>query len=300
MTILPPLSIVFFLLFFSQTKGSFGNHAKLSSIESIKQLKGCCEKGSKAQGLHQLKLYLARFGYLNYQITLDHVSAEDDNFDDELEAALKSYQKYYHLNASGTLDGPTISQMVIPRCGLPDKKTYIHGSKSPHIVPHFKLSPTLLQWPPGKKQFTYAVPSNYSSKHVPPIERAFKQWATATHYFTFSKIADFKHADLKLSFEPKKHGDTDFDGPYGVVAHAFPPTDGRLHFDVEDHWSDGPGVDPKKLDLETVAAHEIGHLFGLDHSEDPNAVMFAYVGDGIRRPVNTDDIKGIKTLYKLK
>ncbi|KVH92768.1 metalloendoproteinase 1-like [Cynara cardunculus var. scolymus] len=300
MTTLPHLSIVFFLLFFSQTKGHFGNHAKLSSIESIKQLETCCEVGSEAQGLHQLKLYLARFGYLDYQITLDHVSAKDDKFDDKLEAALKTYQKYNHLNSTGTLDGPTVSQMLIPRCGLPDKSTYIHGSKSPHIVPHFKLSPTLLRWPPGKSHFTYAFPSNFPNKHAPPVDRAFKQWATATHYFTFSKIADFKRADLKVSFERRKHGDTDFDGPGIVLAHAFPPTDGRLHYDIEENWSDGPGPTAGTIDLESVTVHEIGHLFGLDHSDNPNASMFPSINYGVIRRLHADDINGIKTLYKLK
>ncbi|KAI3670040.1 hypothetical protein L6452_41627 [Arctium lappa] len=192
--------------------------------------------------------------------------------------------------------------MVIPRCGLPDKRTYIHGSKSPHIVPHFKLFPGHPRCPPGKKKFTYAFPSNYSNKHVPPIERAFKQWTTATHYFTFSKIADFKHADLKLSFEQRKHGDIDFDGPGKAATHAFWPTDGRLHFDIEEpNWSDGPGIEPMKLDLETVAAHEIGHLLGLDHSEVPNAAMFPSISYGQKKkPLHEDDIKGIKTLYGLK
>ncbi|KAJ9562472.1 hypothetical protein OSB04_007632 [Centaurea solstitialis] len=279
--------------------GNIGNNAKLSSIESIKQLEGCCEKGSKAQGLHQLKLYLARFGYLNYQNTLDHESTEDEEFDDELEAALKSYQNFFHLNATGTLDGPTVSQMVIPRCGLPDRKTYLNGPRSPHIDPHFKLSPQLLRWPPGKTSFTYAFPPNYPKQHIPPVTRALQNWADSTHYFKFSKIDDFMKADFKISFEQRKHGDhNDFDGRGGVVAHGFPPTYGMLHFDIEDSWSEGPGTDPKKLDLMTVAIHEIGHMFGLDHSEDKNAIMFPYIVNGIIKRVAADDIKGIKTLYK--
>ncbi|KAJ9562471.1 hypothetical protein OSB04_007631 [Centaurea solstitialis] len=276
--------------------GNIGNDAKLSSIDSIKQLKGCCEKGSKAQGLHQLKLYLSRFGYLNYQNTLDHGNTEDENFDNELEAALKSYQDYYRLNATGTLDGPTISQMVKPRCGLPDKKPYIHGSKSPRIVPHFKFFPPTFRWPASKAQYTYAFSPNYPAKHIPPVDRAFNQWAIGTHFFKFSKIPDFKHADLKISFEKRKHGDVDFDGPGLTLAHAFAPTDGRLHFDIEESWSDGPKTDYMSFDLESAAVHEIGHLFGLDHSDDPNAIMFATMDPGVKKGLNADDIKGIKRI----
>ncbi|KAI3670037.1 hypothetical protein L6452_41623 [Arctium lappa] len=280
--------------------GNIHNHAKLSSIESIKQLKGCCKKGRKAQGVYQLKLYLVRFGYLNYQNTPDHANVDNDKFDDELEDALKNYQKYYRLNATGTLDGPTVSQMGVPRCGLPDKRTYMHGSKSPHIVPHFSFFRSHPTWPPGKSHFTYAFPSNYPNNHVTPVERAFKQWDTATHYFTFSKIDDFKHADLKVSFEKREHGDVNFDGPGHVVAHGFAPRDGRLHFDIEEDWSEGPKPVQNKMDVETVAAHEIGHLLGLSHSHDHNAIMFPSIYRGAKKCVNADDIKGIKTLYKLK
>ncbi|XP_024965257.1 metalloendoproteinase 5-MMP-like, partial [Cynara cardunculus var. scolymus] len=206
-TCLPSLSILFFLFFFSRTMGNIGNPTKLSSIESIKQLKGCCDKGSKAQGLHQLKLYLARFGYLNYQHTPEHTNAEDDKFDDELEAALKSYQKYYRLNATGTLDEATVSQMVIPRCGVPDKEIHHHGSKSLPTVSFYRFFPNNPRWPPGKSQLTYVFASDYPNNHVPPIVRAFNRWSSASDYFTFSQVDDVTYADIKVSFQRGNHGD---------------------------------------------------------------------------------------------
>ncbi|PWA65678.1 Metallopeptidase, catalytic domain-containing protein [Artemisia annua] len=57
-----------------------------SAFEFIKNLQGCCQKGRKVQGLHDLKLYLARFGYLNYQPARNQLNTNNASFDDELES----------------------------------------------------------------------------------------------------------------------------------------------------------------------------------------------------------------------
>ena len=56
-------------------------------------------------------------------------------------------------------------------------------------------------------------------------------------------------------------------------------------------------VTGRTVDLETVVFHEVGHFFGLDHSQDPNAAMFASNNTPIRRLPLSDDIAGICTLY---
>ena len=52
------------------------------------------------------------------------------------------------------------------------------------------------------------------------------------------------------------------------------------------------------MDLLTVAAHEIGHTLGLDHSDDPNALMYPSY-EGPHRSLGADDIAGIQDLYGL-
>ncbi|KAI3726058.1 hypothetical protein L1987_65855 [Smallanthus sonchifolius] len=288
LSFLPFFFVLFFL--FSQSK------AKID-INTIERLKGC-HKGSKVQGLHNLKLYLARFGYLNYQHTPNHVNAENDEFDQKLEAALKSYQNFYHLNASGTLDGPTVSQMIMPRCGQPDKKiSHKHGKSLLNIVSHYQFFPNSLRWPPSKSHLTYAFGLNYPNAYVPPVVRAFNTWASASGYFTFSRVDDVTSADLKITFENPTHGDRDFDE--NVLAHAFSPTDGRFHYNANMNWSSGPGPVSGAFDLETVAVHEIGHLLGLRHSEDRNAIMWSSIPIGAVKGLNADDIQGIKALYEL-
>ncbi|MGZ4789046.1 MAG: matrixin family metalloprotease [Terriglobales bacterium] len=48
-------------------------------------------------------------------------------------------------------------------------------------------------------------------------------------------------------------------------------------------------------DLQTVATHEVGHFFGLDHSAVVRAVMFPFASDLIT--LSYDDVAGISTLY---
>ncbi|KAJ9562509.1 hypothetical protein OSB04_007669 [Centaurea solstitialis] len=274
--------------------GNIGDSTKLSSIESIKQLQGCCDKGSKAQGLHHLKLYLARYGYLNYQHTPNHANTEDEKFDDELESAIKTYQKYYHLDATGTLDEATVSLMVKPRCGLPDTEPDRHRSKSLHSVTRYQLWPNRPRW--GTPDLTYAFASNYPKMHMPPVVRALSQWSSATSYFSFSQVNDFTSANIKLSFEKVDHGDGYPFGP-GVVAHGFRPRDGRLHFNENATFSDGLHAVENAIHLQTLAIHELGHVLGLDHSEYKNASMYAIIDPGDERGLSSDDIQGMKDLY---
>ncbi|CAK9159965.1 unnamed protein product [Ilex paraguariensis] len=74
-------------------------------------------------------------------------------------------------------------------------------------------------------------------------------------------IENYKNVDLKIAFYSGNHGDGDpFEGPGGILAHPFAPTDGRLHFDADERWSND--VVPGSFNLESMALHEIGYLLG--------------------------------------
>ncbi|KAL1535404.1 interstitial collagenase [Salvia divinorum] len=93
------------------------------------------------------------------------------------------------------------------------------------------------------------------------------------------------------------HGDgAPFDGPKGVLAHAFAPDDGHLHFDADENWS----FRSRTIDayhFETVATHEIGHILGMGHSTDIDALMFPSISMGEIKELDVDDIYGISVLY---
>ncbi len=59
---------------------------------------------------------------------------------------------------------------------------------------------------------------------------------------------------------------------------------------------DPNGISDGQYDAQTVWLHELGHGLGLGHSDDPNAVMYAYY-QGVRRDLRQDDVNGITALY---
>lgn len=293
----------------SYANGSKSNGEKPSPFEFIKHLEGC-HKGENVKGLQQLKAYLEKFGYLNYNNQSGNQShANDDDFDDLLEAAIKTYQLNYHLKSTGTLDAKTASQMMKPRCGVADiingtnqmrggNKRPDHAHDALHTVSHFTFFRNSPKWP--SFQLTYAfLPGTESTNPnaISAVTRAFDKWASQTP-FTFSRSQDLQSANLKIGFQRGNHGDGDpFDGPGGTLAHAFQPTVGWFHYDVDEQWT--VGAVPGAIDLETVALHEIGHLLGLGHSSIPQALMYPEINPGTTKGLHGDDIQGIKVLYNI-
>uniref|UniRef100_A0A8R1I080 ZnMc domain-containing protein n=1 Tax=Caenorhabditis japonica TaxID=281687 RepID=A0A8R1I080_CAEJA len=131
------------------------------------------------------------------------------------------------------------------------------------------------------------------------LHRAFNEWSTVSSV-DFREIPPGviakEEVDIEVAFEKGEHSDGfPFDGQDGVVAHAFYPRDGRLHFDAEERWSLNS---PEGVNLFQTAVHEIGHLLGLEHSMDVRAAMFA-----AKRPydptftLGDDDVRAIRSLF---
>ncbi|XP_057800854.1 metalloendoproteinase 3-MMP-like [Salvia miltiorrhiza] len=288
-----------FLLIGITAKRNTSSDKNPPPFDFITKLKGY-QKGNNTKEVHDLKAYLERFGYLNKN------EATNGDFDDALESAIKTYQKNFHIKPSGVIDDDTISKMRAPRCGVADivngtnymqprNKNHLPRPTSIHTVSHFSFFRGEPRWPPAKNHLTYRFSSDFAADLV---ARAFQRWESDTH-FSFSRVGNNQEADIVIEFKQGYHGDgSPFDGPYGILAHSFAPTDGRLHFDADENWSaaDIPSADA--IHLESVAVHEIGHLLGLGHSAIEEAIMYPTIGSGeVKTNLQEDDIQGIAYLY---
>lgn len=155
-----------------------------------------------------------------------------------------------------------------------------------------------------QSQLTYKFNSFSTKMAQADIERdvtaAFALWSEQCDLrFT---IASDSAVDIEIEFAQGDHGDeSPFDGPSGVLAHAYfpPPNGGPLagdtHFDDDENWTSNLS-DTQGIDFLTVAAHEFGHAIGLGHSRQRGALMFPSYS-GSQRFLAMDDIAGCQSLY---
>lgn len=146
------------------------------------------------------------------------------------------------------------------------------------------------------------------------IENALRVWSCATG-LKFASTDSFS-AEIQFGWFAGEHGDTQaFDGPSdslgsrselsNALAHAYlPPQQGKprglyaglVHFDEDEFWSDDVSA-TLKVDLTTVALHEIGHALGLTHSKQETSIMFPKYS-GPRRGVAQADINDVRGRYQ--
>jgi hypothetical protein len=269
--------------------------------------------GDQGSAVGELQHYLARFGYLPINATLQErlkgVSdvSISEVFDNETAEALSGYQAFYGLSITGKLDESTVAQMAVPRCGVPD---IWQVDELAFGATRFVVSG--LRWNTFDLECAFVNFTTDSARRRirRSVAAAFRTWSEVSS-FTFNQAASVGGAtQIRIQFATGSHGDgttNDFDGPNGVLAHGFyPPSDGLsggglagdIHFDDAETWNTAAVVPSTEYDLQTLAIHEIGHVLGLQHSAEPAAIMFGTFSLGTpKRTLHQDDIDGIRAIY---
>ena len=109
-------------------------------------------------------------------------------------AAVKKFQKFFHLPETGEVDEETLHQMKKPRCGDPDVDD--EGSR-------FKRYDAVTSW--SKTSFTYYI--QYSSQDMTAadqqsaIAEAFQKWAGACSALSFTQTSDPSNPDFKIRLD---------------------------------------------------------------------------------------------------
>lgn len=243
-----------------------------------------------------LQRFLRRFGYLPTGGGAGEAGTTAQPrclFDEPVRSGLRAFQEASALPVTGALDDATAKELNLPRCGfLP---------ASPSLELRFVARS---RW--TRNSLRFAVLNAPAGCDIAKIRGAIccalALWSQAARLdFTES---DENSAEIVFSFMGADHSedltDEPFDGPGNVLAHAFfpPPAGGplagKVHFDIDEPWS---LADPSVgTDLVSVAAHEIGHALGLDHSNQRDAMMFPTFS-GPQRSLAPDDLNGIRALY---
>jgi predicted Zn-dependent protease len=122
------------------------------------------------------------------------------------------------------------------------------------------------------------------------VRQAFQSWAELST-LTFNEVDRPEQADIELLWSVNG---PQIGYPGDVLAFAtFPSDGGDVVFDDAEPWS---VFDGSEFDLYLVAAHEIGHALGLDHSSDPDALMYPVL-TRYTTGLSADDAAAIQALY---
>ncbi|CAF3524604.1 unnamed protein product [Rotaria sp. Silwood1] len=128
---------------------------------------------------------------------------------------LKDFQQRFHLKVTGILDDATKRQMSQPRCGNKDPSFSLVKNTAASLG--LKWSRSTLTW--SLKNYSPRIGAA-ESRNI--IQQAFNAWS--------------QH--IPLNVKQPDHGDHyPFDGQGGTLAHAYHPEDGRIHFDMDEPWT---------------------------------------------------------------
>ena len=131
-----------------------------------------------------MQKYLTEYHYISPSKSGNH----------DVGAAVKKFQKFFHLPETGEVDEETMNAMKKPRCGDPD----VEEEES-----RFRRYDAVRAW--SKTSFKYYI--KYSGQDLSASDQqraiagAFQKWKDACNVLTFTQTNDPSNTDFKIRLE---------------------------------------------------------------------------------------------------
>ena len=134
-------------------------------------------------------------------------------------------------------------------------------------------------------------------KRTALMRHAFDSWSRITKYkLIFNKTITPKAADIEVFFVDKiDPNNSASDRAIGLTRTTIESGKKIIHATI---WIADYSQDDRKLsddDVYTVMLHEIGHAIGLNHSKDPDSIMFP--SEDVKQEIAQEDLETLKKLY---
>jgi hypothetical protein len=163
-------------------------------------------------------------------------------------------------------------------------------------------------WPSA--QISYAVEPlpgfiDHGHFHL-ELRRGLDEWERATlHRRVFFRIENVRDAQLVFGFQSPDHHDScdrGFSTRAHTIAHAFtfdvPCKAGVVHLNAHLRWVLNGSHRKGTYDVRYAVMHEVGHLLGLGHIDEPGHIMHPEYGGVFRQLSNKESADVLEALER--